>query len=549
MNAENPESLEKYFCSGSRVLNLSELNKGFHMIKVKKALVSVSDKAGIVEFVRGLSELGVEILSTGGTAKALKDAGVDVVEVADYTGSPEILSGRVKTLHPKIYGGLLALREDENHMRQVQEHGIGLIDMVVVNLYPFEKVVSKKHVCFEDAIENIDIGGPTMLRAAAKNFRNVAVISNPGRYAQVLDELRANSGMLSDTVLMNLAVETFGHTSCYDSVIFDFLKTRNNSGGFSDLPNDLRLSLAKARDLRYGENPHQAAAFYCYEGREQSGLSTLKQLNGKELSFNNFLDLHAAYDVVKDFKGPAAVIIKHNNPTGVAEGESLVKAFKDAHRCDPLAAFGGIIGLNKKVDEATAEAVIKSGFMECVIAPAYERGALKILKSKKNLRVIQLKFSDLEKTSYAMKQVDGGFLVQQKDAAGITEKDLKVVTTKKPTAAQEQAMLFGWTIVKHIRSNAIVLVKGRRVVGIGCGQTSRVGSAGIAIEKAGKEARGAVMISDAFLPHIDNVQAAAQAGIKAIIQTGGSVADDDVIAEANKHNIAMAVTGVRHFKH
>lgn len=519
------------------------------MLKVKRALVSVSDKTGIVDFVKGLSELGVEILSTGGTAKALRASGIPVIEVADYTGSPEILNGRVKTLHPKIHGGLLAVREDENHMRQVEEQGIGLIDMVVVNLYPFGKVISKKNVFFEEAIENIDIGGPSMLRSAAKNFRNVAVISDPLRYAEILKELEANSGMLSDTVLMDLAVETFGHTARYDSVIFDFLKTRKSSVGFSGLPKELRLSLVKVDDLRYGENPHQAAAFYRYDDKKQFGLAKMKQLNGKELSFNNLLDLHAAYDVVKDFKDPAAVVIKHNNPTGVAEAKTLVQAYKDAHRCDPLSAFGGIIGLNKKVDEKTANLIIKSGFMECVIAPSYERNALKILSTKKNLRVIQLKLSDLENTGYAIKQVDGGVLLQQKDSKKVSKKDLKVATSKKPTAAQTEALLFGWKVIKHIRSNAIILVKGKRVVGIGCGQTSRVGSAKIAIDKAGKEAAGSLMISDAFLPHVDNVQVMAKAGVRGIIQTGGSIADEDVIAEANKKKMMMMMTGCRHFKH
>lgn len=519
------------------------------MIKVKRALVSVSDKTGLVDFAKGLSVLGVEILSTGGTAKALKDAGISVVEVADYTGSPEILDGRVKTLHPKIHGGLLAVREDKNHMRQVEEQGIGLIDMVVVNLYPFQKVISKKNVCFEDAIENIDIGGPSMLRSAAKNFRNVAVISSPSRYIEILQELEANSGMLSDTVLMDLAVETFGHTASYDGIIFDFLKTRKSSTGLSGLPKELRLSLVKDRDLRYGENPHQAAAFYRYDDKKQFGLAKMKQLNGKELSFNNLLDLHAAYEVVKEFKSPAAVVIKHNNPTGVAEAKTLALAYKDAHRCDPLSAFGGIIGLNKKVDEKTADLIVKSGFMECVIAPSYERSALKILSTKKNLRVIQLKLSDLESMEYVIKQVDGGILLQQKDSKKVLKKDLKTVTSKRPTSAQMESLLFGWKVIKHIRSNAIILVKGKRIVGIGCGQTSRVGSVKIAIDKAGKEAKGALLISDAFLPHVDNVQTAAKAEIKAIIQTGGSVADESVIAEADKKKIAMVMTGCRHFKH
>jgi len=519
------------------------------MIKVKRVLMSVSDKTGIVDFARGLVELGAEIVSTGGTAQALRDNRIPVIEVADYTGSPEILDGRVKTLHPKIHGGLLAVREKDEHQQQAREHGIGMIDMVVVNLYPFEKVVAKKNVFFEEAIENIDVGGPTMLRAAAKNFRNVASVSNPARYPDLLRELQANSGMLSDTVLMNLAIETFGHTARYDGMIFDFLKTRKTSEGISGLPQELKLSLIKDRDLRYGENPHQSGAFYRYDDAKSFGLAKMKQLNGKELSFNNLLDLHAAYEVVRDFRQPAAVVIKHNNPTGAAQAVTLAAAFRDAHSCDPLAAFGGIIGLNKKVDELTAQRIFDSGFMECVIAPGYDRKALTILRGKKNLRVMQLPFKDLEVWPWALKQVDGGFLVQDKDLRPIAERDLTVVSKKKPTASQIESLLFGWSVIRHIRSNAILLIKGHRVVGIGCGQTSRIGSAEIAIARAGTQARGAMMISDAFLPHVDNVQAAARAGILAIIQTGGSVADKEVIAEADAHKIAMVMTGVRHFKH
>ncbi len=519
------------------------------MIKVNRVLISVSDKTGIVDFARGLKGLGVEILSTGGTAKALAQAGIEVVEVADYTGSPEILAGRVKTLHPKIHAGLLALRDDPSHLQALKDHGIGLIDMVVVNLYPFERVTSKKNVDFDEAIENIDIGGPTMLRAAAKNFRSVAVVCNPQRYRAVLDELQANSGMLSDSILMGLAVETFEHTSSYDTMIYHFLKSRRSEKAFTEFPREVQVCLIKERDLRYGENPHQQAAFYRYDSDSTHGLAAMKQLNGKELSFNNFLDLQAALEVVRDFQDPAAVIIKHNNPTGVAEDETLVKAYTAAHRTDPLAAFGGIIGFNKKVDVATAEAIAASGFMECVIAPGYDRAALKLLSQKQNFRVIELKTNRGDGAPHNMRQVDGGMLIQQRDTKGITKDELRVVSRKRMTAAQCESLLFGWKVVKHIRSNAVILVKGRRVVGVGCGQTSRVGSAQIAIDKAGKAARGALMVSDAFLPHVDNVQAAARAGVAGIIQTGGSVADDAVIAEADKHGIVMVMTGCRHFKH
>jgi len=523
--------------------------EGSTMLKVKRALISVSDKTGILEFAKGLQQLGVEILSTGGTAKALSGAGIPVVEVGDYTGFPEMLDGRLKTLHPKIHGGLLALRENPEHMRQIKEHGIGLIDMVVVNLYPFEKVTAKKNVALEDAIENIDIGGPSMLRGAAKNYRNVAVVSNVQRYVPILKELQENNGMLSDPVLMSLAIETFGSTARYDRAIFDFLKKTKGTGVFSDLPPSIDLHLVKHRELRYGENPHQAAAFYRYEERDLRGLAKLTQHNGKELSFNNLLDLHAAYEVLNELKGAAAVVIKHNNPTGIAEAETLVQAFAQAHGCDPLSAFGGIIGLNRKVDLATAQKISESGFMECVIAPAYDKRALKILSQKKNLRVIELKLTDLEELPYAIRQVDGGVLLQEKDHKTVVVKNLKVATTKKPTAAQLESLLFGWRAIKYIHSNAVILVKGTRVVGIGCGQTSRVGSLKIAIDKAGKQAKGSLMVSDAFLPHVDNVQEAAKAGIAAIIQTGGSVADEAVIAEANKRKIAMVMTGLRHFKH
>ncbi|MDD3374272.1 MAG: bifunctional phosphoribosylaminoimidazolecarboxamide formyltransferase/IMP cyclohydrolase [Candidatus Omnitrophica bacterium] len=518
------------------------------MLKVKRALISVSDKTGLVEFAKGLSALGIEIISTGGTAKLLKNSGIAVKEVSDYTGFPEMLDGRVKTLHPKIHGGLLAVRSDPSHMQQIQEHDIGLIDLVVINLYPFEKVIAKKNVSLEEAIENIDIGGPSMLRSGAKNFKSVGVVCNPKRYQEILKELDANSGILPDRFLINLAVEAFGTTARYDRIIYDFLSCRFKSSDLSPLPQELVFRFSKAQDLRYGENPHQSAAFY-HQSDDLTGLAKMQQLSGKELSYNNILDLNNAIDVVKDFSSPAATIIKHNNPTGVAEDKDLAKAYLMAHKCDPLSAFGGIVGLNRKVDAKTAELIFKSGFMECVVAPGYAVAALKILKKKKNLRIIELDFKDVQKKDFDFKKVKGGLLVQDQDALKVGLKDLKVVTKRKPTTAQLESLLFGWNVVKNIKSNAIVLVKGKKTVGIGCGQTSRVGSVAIAIEKAGKNAKGSLLVSDAFIPKIDNIQIAAKAGIKAIIQTGGSIADQDVIKEADYKNIVMVMTGVRHFKH
>ena len=518
------------------------------MIKVKRALISVSDKTGVLDFARGLESLGVEIISTGGTARLLRQGKVKVTEVSDYTGSPEILDGRVKTLLPAIHGGLLALRDNPDHMDQLKEHNIGLIDMVVVNLYPFRQTVQKKNTALEEALENIDIGGPSMLRSAAKNFKSVGVISNPARYKEILKELRTNSGLLSDAVLMTLAIEAFEHTAEYDNCIYRYLHSRLSEETFSALPRNLDLNFEKSQDLRYGENPHQAAAFYVNKDA-LSGLAKLKQLHGKELSFNNLLDLNAAAEVIKDFSEPAAVIIKHNNPTGVARDKDPAKAYKNAWQCDPISAFGGIIGFNRSVDLKTAELVKKSGFMECVLAPAFDKDALTLLKKKKNLRLIRLNLKDIRSNGYDFKRVSGGLLLQDRDTKNISKNDLTVVTKKKPTKAQIDAMLFGWRLIKHIRSNAIILVKGTRTVGIGCGQTSRIESTQIAVRKAGKNAKGAVLISDAFLPKADNVTAAARAGINAIIQTGGSIADPDVIAEADKKKIAMVMTGCRHFKH
>jgi len=519
------------------------------MIKVKRALISVSDKTGLVEFAKGLQKLGVEIISTGGTAVLLRSSNIKVQEVSEYTGFPEMLDGRVKTLHPKIHGGLLAVRDNPEHMKQIAAHDIGLIDMVVVNLYPFEKTVQKKNISLEEAIENIDIGGPSMLRSAAKNYKSVAVICNAERYVEILNELNNNSGILSDKVLSNLAIEVFERTNRYDAAIHEFLNNRfKTDNSFSSFPKEFSFSFSKLQDLRYGENPHQIAAFY-KDGTQPKGLAGLVQLQGKELSFNNILDLNAAVDIIREFEAPAAVIIKHNNPCGVAQDKTLDKAYVKAYKGDPLSAFGGIIGFNRAVDAKTAAAVIKSGFMECIVAPGFSEEAKSLFSAKKNLRLLVLDVYALTQERYDFKKVSGGLLLQDKDNRALKAEDIKVVSKIKPTKSQMEAMIFGWKLVKHVKSNAIILIKGTQTLGIGCGQTSRVDSAIHAIRRAGKAAQGSVLISDAFLPMPDTVTIAAKAGVKAIIQTGGSIMDAQVIKEADKKKIAMVTTGIRHFKH
>jgi phosphoribosylaminoimidazolecarboxamide formyltransferase/IMP cyclohydrolase len=519
------------------------------MIKVKRALISVSDKTGLVEFAKGLQKLGVEIISTGGTAVLLRSSDIKVQEVSEYTGFPEMLDGRVKTLHPKIHGGLLAVRDNPEHMKQIAAHDIGLIDMVVVNLYPFEKTIQKKNISLEEAIENIDIGGPSMLRSAAKNYKSVAVICNAERYTEVLKELNNNGGILSDKVLTNLAIEVFERSSRYDAAIYEFLNNRFKAdNSFSSFPKDFTFSFNKLQDLRYGENPHQAAAFY-KDSTQRQGLAGLVQLQGKELSFNNILDLNAAVDIVREFDEPAAVIIKHNNPCGVAQDKSLDRAYTKAYKCDSLSAFGGIIGFNRSVDAKTAHAVIKSGFVECIVAPGFSEEAKGLFAAKKNLRLLVLDVYSIKAERYDFKKVSGGLLLQEKDNRLLKPEEIKIVSKIKPTKVQMDAMIFGWKLIKHVKSNAIVLIKGTQTIGIGCGQTSRVDSAIHAIRRAGPAARGAVLISDAFLPMPDTVTIAAKAGVKAIIQTGGSIMDEAVIKEADKKKIAMVTTGVRHFKH
>lgn len=533
------------------------------MRKIKRVLISVSDKSGLEDLVRALSELGAEILSTGGTAKLIKGLGIPVKSVSDYTGFPEMLDGRVKTLHPKIHGGLLSLRGNPDHMEQVKEHGIELIDMVVVNLYPFEKTVAREGVEFREAIENIDIGGPSMLRSAAKNFKDVAVVCNPERYKEIIEDLKKNKGAISDELHFRLGVEVFEKTSNYDAAIYNYLKGQlsgdkrhpsvslgtRGTRGRADFPDILDLNFEKVQDLRYGENPHQKACFYRDKNVSVVGISNARQLHGKELSFNNIIDLDAALEIVKEFKKPAASVIKHTNPCGAAQAEDLKKAYMDALDCDRVSAFGSIVGLNRDVDADTAEAIVSAGFTECVIATAYKKEALEILKQKKNIRLIEAGEIKGVERDYDLKKVVGGLLIQDRDILGVEEKDLKIVTRRKPAKGEMESLLFGWRIVKHVRSNAIVLCNGTKTVGVGAGQMSRVDSMIIAIRKSAGRCKGSTCASDAFFPKEDAIEEAKKAGIISIIQPGGSIRDECVIKACDEAGIGMVFTGARHFKH
>ena len=517
------------------------------MVKIKRALISVSDKTGILDFANGLVKFGVEIISTGGTAKLFRDNSIPVKEVSDYTGFPEMLDGRVKTLHPKIHAGLLAKRENPAHMQSLKNHDIGLIDMVVVNLYPFEKTIAKPGVSIEEVIENIDIGGPSMLRSAAKNAQSVAVVCNPARYGQIIDELNKNKGSLDEKLMRELGVEVFKLTSHYDSVIYNYLNDYFSKSQNQGLPDKLELSFTKMQDLRYGENPHQQAVFYKESGKKD-GIINMKQLQGKELSFNNILDLNSAFELVKEFTDPAVVIVKHNNPCGVAEDKTLDKAYIHAWKCDPLSAFGGIVALNRQLDVKTAGIIIKSGFLECVIAPKITSEAADLFKDKKNLRLIVL--PDLQPVpEWEFKRVSGGLLLQDKDMELFDPAQLKVPTKKKPTKRQMSSLIFAWKVAKHVKSNAIILTQGQKTVGIGAGQMSRVDSVFISVKKSHGLAKGACLASDAFFPKEDAVITAAKAGIKAIIQPGGSISDDAIIKVCDKYSIPMVFTGMRHFRH
>jgi len=519
-------------------------------MKVKRALISVSDKTGLEGIVQTLNEFGVEILSTGGTARAIKGMGVPVKDVSEYTGFPEMMDGRVKTLHPKIHGGLLALRENKEHMDQARAHDIGMIDMVIVNLYPFEKTIAKENVTLEEAIENIDIGGPSMLRSAAKNYRHVAVITDPGKYKDIINELNEKNGSLGEETLYELAVAVFNRTSAYDAAIGQYLKNKKNGAPETGFPDRTALSLEKIQDLRYGENPHQRGAFYRISGSD-TGIVSARQLQGKELSFNNIMDLNAALELAAEFNEPAASIIKHMNPCGAATAKTLSDAYRDALDSDRLSAFGSIVGFNGAVDKKLAELIIKEAdFVECIIAPGFEAGALEVLAVKKNLRLLELPgFRKTPASEKDYKKVSGGMLIQDKDQQDVVIKDFKAVTDKKPSVTELNALYFAWKIVKHVRSNAIVLANGTKTVGIGAGQMSRVDSVVIAVRKAGAKVRGAVLASDAFFPKDDSIEQAHKAGITCIIQPGGSIRDQEVIDACNKYGIGMVFTGMRHFKH
>ena len=518
------------------------------MFNVRRALVSVSDKRGLIPFVKGLAELGVEVLSTGGTCRQLRDAGLDVIEVSEKTGFPEIMDGRVKTLHPVIHGGLLGRRGiDEGVM---EEHGIEPIDLLVVNLYPFEQTIAREDATIEDAIENIDIGGPAMIRAASKNHDGVAVCVSPDDYDDVLAKLKGDGLALEDR--RRLAAKAYAHTASYDTAITKYL---SNSLGDDILGERFLYSGSLSERLRYGENPHQEAAFYIDQQATPGSLATAKQLQGKALSYNNIADSDAALECVKQFEAPACVIVKHANPCGVAVAGDILAAYEKAFRTDPTSAFGGIIAFNRPLDQKTAAAIIEKQFVEVIIAPSVEAGALEACAAKKNVRVLDVGArlaGDSSAPGVDFKKVSGGLLVQTSDMGVITEADLKVVTEKAPTPEQVQDMLFAWTVVKYVKSNAIIFCKDNMTVGIGAGQMSRVYSTKIAAIKAadeGLEVNGSVMASDAFFPFRDGIDAAAETGISAIIQPGGSMRDEEVIQAANEHGLAMVFTGMRHFRH
>ena len=510
------------------------------MTRIKRALISVSDKTGIVDFARELKHFNVEIISTGGTAKALRDAGIEVRDISDVTGFPEMMDGRVKTLHPRVHGGLLALRDNAEHVAAMQQHGIEPIDMVVVNLYPFAETISRAGVTREEAIEQIDIGGPAMIRSAAKNATDVAVVVSPNQYSRLIEELHQSDGSLSLTTLHRLAIDAFRQTAQYDTVVSSYL-----SGETGDFPSQISTTLTKLSDLRYGENPHQRAALYKTDSG--GGLAEAEILSGKEMSFNNYVDADAAWQLVCDFRDTACAIIKHTNPAGVGLGQTANVAYQKALATDPVSAFGGIVAFNRSVDLAAAQEVTKI-FTEVVIAPDYEPAALELLKTKKNLRVIRLSsLENPEQLEY--KQISGGTLVQTRDVHELRREDLKVVTKRQPTGEEIRALLFAWTVCKHTKSNAIVYARADQTVGVGAGQMSRVDSVKIGAMRAQLPIAGSVLASDAFFPFRDGLDEAARHGITAVIQPGGSVRDDEVIAAADEHGLAMVFTGVRHFKH
>ena len=556
------------------------------LVKIKRALISLSDKAGAVDFARELASLGVEIISTGGTAESLRDGGLTVTDVSDVTDFPEMMDGRVKTLHPKIHGAFLALRDNEEHVASMRRHGIEPIDLVVINLYPFEQTVAKDGVSLGEAVENIDIGGPAMIRSASKNWQSVAVVTDPKLYAGIIGELKANDGSLSLKTRQRLAALSYTRTASYDLAIssylarqlndddLDFLEPFNPLGDLmffeaaddsgSDasvnedvgpqddlgLPEELTVNLAKVTDLRYGENPHQKAALY-FSG-EVNGIAGAEQLHGKEMSFNNYVDAEAAWNLVQDFDQRAVTIIKHTNPSGVGVGATNDEAYRRALSTDPISAFGGIVAFNRTVDAEAAKSVIEV-FSEVIVASDYEADALEIFRSKKNLRVLKLRTTENgQLTAIEFKQISGGFLAQEQDLYKVSQSDLMIVSKKQPTEVDTRAMLMAWNVCKHVKSNAIVIANEHQTIGVGSGQMNRVDSVRIAAMRAERfelPIKGAALASDAFFPFRDNVDEAAKMGVGAIIQPGGSVKDEESIAAADEYGIVMAFTGIRHFKH
>ena len=522
--------------------------------KIARALLSVTDKTGLVDFARHLAQFGVELVSTGGTARALREAGLTVLDISELTGFPEMLDGRVKTLHPKVHGGILHIRGNAEHRAAVESHGIQPIDMVVVNLYAFEKTASRAGATFAEVIENIDIGGPSMVRSAAKNFEDVAIVTSPADYAALAEELHANSGALTRETRWRLAKSAFALTAAYDTAIANTLEQLAGSEAHAPLklstnladapfPSTLRLAYPLAMPLRYGENPHQRAALY--NDQSGNGVAGAQQLQGKELSYNNLVDLDACWDLVQEFDQTAVAIIKHTNPCGTAIGNSVVEAYKLALAADPISAFGGVIGVNREVDAEAAEEIAKL-FVEAVAAPSYTPEALARFAAKKNLRLIAVKPSN---TARVIKQVSGGLLLQDADNARITAKDLKIVTARKPTDAEIESLLFAWRVCKHVKSNAIVYARNGQTLGVGAGQMSRVDAAKFGAMKAVLPLANCVAASDAFFPFADGLEAVAAAGATAVIQPGGSVRDEEVIAAADRLGVAMVFTGIRHFRH
>ncbi|MFD3447595.1 bifunctional phosphoribosylaminoimidazolecarboxamide formyltransferase/IMP cyclohydrolase [Microbacteriaceae bacterium 4G12] len=509
----------------------------------KRALVSVSDKTGIVEFVQGLIEQGVEVISTGGTKKLLEQNGLHVIGISEVTGFPEIMDGRVKTLHPNIHGGLLAVRDNEAHVTQMNELGIQPIDFVVVNLYPFKETIAKPDVTFADAIENIDIGGPTMIRSAAKNHEFVTVVVDPTDYAVVLAELK-ESGDTSKETKRKLAAKVFRHTAAYDALISNYLTEQMGE----ESPETLTVTFEKKQDLRYGENPHQKATFYKAPFAAASSIAYAEQLHGKELSYNNINDADAALNIVKEFTQPAVVAVKHMNPCGVGVGADIHEAYTRAYEADPVSIFGGIIAANREIDKATAEKLHEI-FLEIIIAPSFSQEALEVLQSKKNLRLLTIDIAKAKTASKKLTSVQGGLLVQEEDTLSLDDATITIPTKREPTEQEWNDLKLAWKVVKHVKSNAIVLAKDNMTIGVGAGQMNRVGSAKIAITQAGEKAQGSALASDAYFPMPDTVEEAAKAGITAIIQPGGSIRDEDSIKKADEYGIAMVFTGLRHFKH